>query len=67
MLARSDGTVVDGHFRLKAAKKLGIAEVPVILCDEWTEAQVKAFRLMVNRRWAGRNGTTSYWRWNSPT
>ena len=22
---------------------------PVILCDEWTEAQVKAFRLMVNR------------------
>jgi hypothetical protein len=21
----------------------------VILCDEWTEAQVKAFRLMVNR------------------
>jgi DNA modification methylase len=40
---------VDGHLRLKAAKKLGIAEVPVILCDEWTEAQVKAFRLMVNR------------------
>jgi len=23
--------------------------IPVILCDEWTEAQVKAFRLMVNR------------------
>src|SRR6185369_17564314 len=41
--------VVDGHLRLKAAKKLGITEVPVILCDEWTEAQVKAFRLMVNR------------------
>jgi ParB-like chromosome segregation protein Spo0J len=41
--------VVDGHLRLKAAKKLGISEVPVILCDEWTEAQVKAFRLMVNR------------------
>jgi DNA modification methylase len=28
---------------------LGIAEVPVILCDEWMPAQVKAFRLMVNR------------------
>jgi DNA modification methylase len=41
--------VVDGHLRLKAAKKLGIPEVPVILCDEWTPAQVKAFRLMVNR------------------
>jgi ParB-like chromosome segregation protein Spo0J len=34
---------------LKAARKLGITDVPVILCDEWTPAQVKAFRLMVNR------------------
>ena len=49
VLARSTGEVVDGHLRLKAAKKLGISEVPVILCDEWSEAQVKAFRLMVNR------------------
>jgi DNA modification methylase len=54
ILARSSGEVVDGHLRLKAAKKLGITEVPVILCDEWTDAQVKAFRLMVNRsvNWA---------------
>src|SRR5947199_3235713 len=49
VLARSTGEVVDGHLRLKAAKKLSIVEIPVILCDEWTDAQVKAFRLMVNR------------------
>src|SRR5690348_17725208 len=49
VLARSNGEVVDGHLRLKAARKLGITEVPLILCDEWTEVQVKAFRLMVNR------------------
>jgi DNA modification methylase len=49
VLARSDGEVVDGHLRLKAARKLGITDVPVILCDEWTPAQVKAFRLLVNR------------------
>ena len=49
VLARSDGEVVDGHLRLKAARKLGMTEVPVILCDEWTPAQVKAFRLQVNR------------------
>ena len=49
VLARSDGEVVDGHLRLKAARKLGTSEVPVILCDEWTPQQVKAFRLMVNR------------------
>jgi DNA modification methylase len=55
VLARSDGEVVDGHLRLKAARKLGswpggnTTGIPVILCDEWTSAQVKAFRLMVNR------------------
>src|SRR5579872_6755062 len=49
VLARSSGEVVDGHLRLKAARKLGISEIPVILCDEWSETQVKAFRLMVNR------------------
>src|ERR1051326_5179555 len=55
VLARSDGEVVDGHLRLKAARKLGswpggdTSAIPVILCDEWTEAQVKAFRLFVNR------------------
>jgi hypothetical protein len=49
MLVRSTGEIVDGHLRLKAAKKLGIHEIPVILCDEWTDEQVKAFRLMVNR------------------
>src|SRR6202049_3082264 len=55
VLARSDGEVVDGHLRLKAARKLGswpggdTTGIPVILCDEWTDAQVKAFRLMVNR------------------
>ena len=49
VLARSDGEVVDGHLRLKAARKLRITDIPVILCDEWTPAQVKAFRLLVNR------------------
>src|SRR5713101_891004 len=49
VLARSGGEVIDGHLRLKAARKLGITDIPVILCDEWTPAQVKAFRLMVNR------------------
>src|SRR5438270_4143969 len=57
VLARSDGEVVDGHLRLKAARKLGITEVPVIRCDEWAPTQVKAFRLMVNRSvtWADWN------------
>ena len=34
VLARSNGEVVDGHLRLKAARKLGISDIPVILCDD---------------------------------
>jgi ParB-like chromosome segregation protein Spo0J len=49
IVAKSDGLVVDGHLRLKAAKKLGLAEVPVILADDMTDAQIKAFRLSVNK------------------
>src|SRR5262249_37792887 len=49
ILVRTGGEVVDGHLRLKAAKKMSMTEVAVLRCDEWTDAQVKAFRLMVNR------------------
>jgi len=54
ILAKSTGEVIDGHLRLKAAEKLGMTEVPVIPCDDWTDAQCKAFRLLVNRsvNWA---------------
>lgn len=54
VVIRSDGEVVDGHLRLKAARQLGMEKVPVVLADEWTPAQVKAFRLAVNRsaEWA---------------
>src|SRR5437016_13646242 len=52
VLARSDGTVVDGHLRLKSARKLrswpggATNGIPVILCDEWTDGQVTAYILM---------------------
>ena len=54
ILAKSDGTVIDGHLRLKAAIQLGLASVPVLVADGWTEEQVKAFRLSVNKsaEWA---------------
>ena len=37
--------VIDGHLRLKAARKLNMTHDPVLLCDEWRPAQVKAFPL----------------------
>lgn len=49
LLARSDGSLVDGHLRLKAAQKLNLDTVPVLLCDDMTDAQIKAFRISVNR------------------
>lgn len=54
IVAKSDGSVVDGHLRLKAAQRMGMKSVPVVLADELTDAQVKAFRLLANRsaNWA---------------
>lgn len=49
IVAKSDGTVVDGHLRLKAARQMGLEEVPVVLADDLTDAQIKAFRLLANR------------------
>jgi ParB-like chromosome segregation protein Spo0J len=49
VLTTSDGIIIDGHLRLKAAERLKLESVPVILCDDWTDEQVKAFRLLVNR------------------
>ena len=54
IVAKSDGTVVDGHLRLKAAREMGLEQVPVVLADELTDTQVKAFRLLANQsaNWA---------------
>lgn len=41
--------IINGHTRLKAAKKLGIKEVPVITADDLTPEQVKAYRIADNK------------------
>lgn len=41
--------IITGHTRLLASKKLGIEEVPVIIADDLSEAQVKAFRIADNK------------------
>ena len=45
----SKNEIINGHTRLKAAKKLGIEEVPVIVADDLTEDQIKAFRIADNK------------------
>jgi DNA modification methylase len=49
IIAKSTGDVVDGHLRLKAARHLGLESVPVLLADDLTPTQIKAFRLLANR------------------
>ena len=41
--------IVAGHTRHKAAKKLGMTEVPVIRADYLTPEQVRAFRIADNQ------------------
>lgn len=45
----SNNEIINGHTRLKAAKKLGLETVPVIVADDLTPEQVKAFRLADNK------------------
>jgi ParB-like chromosome segregation protein Spo0J len=49
VLAKSDGSLIDGHLRVKAARHLGMEEVPVVLCDDLSEADIKALRISINR------------------
>ena len=44
-----NNVIVAGHTRYKAAKKLGFKSVPCIITDEWTDEQIKAFRLADNK------------------
>ena len=44
-----ENVIINGHTRLKAAHKLGLEQVPVIVADDLTPEQVKAFRLADNK------------------
>lgn len=44
-----DGVIVAGHTRYKAAKKLGITDIPCISANDLSDEQIKAFRLADNK------------------
>jgi hypothetical protein len=41
--------IVSGHTRLKAAKKLGLEEVPCVVADDLSDQQIRAFRIADNK------------------
>lgn len=56
VLVSEDGTLIAGHGRVMAARKLGLQEVPVMIARGWTEAQRRAYvvadnQLALNAGW----------------
>jgi ParB/RepB/Spo0J family partition protein len=49
IIVDKENVIVAGHTRLKAALRLGLDTVPVIIADDLTPEQVKAFRLADNK------------------
>lgn len=49
LVITGENVIVCGHTRLRAAKRLGIREVPCIVADDLTPEQIKAFRLADNK------------------
>jgi DNA modification methylase len=48
VLVDKDGTLIAGHTRIRAARREGLTEVPVIRADDLTPEQVRAFRVADN-------------------
>lgn len=44
-----DGVIIAGHTRYKAAQKLKCKEVPVVVAENLTDEQVRAYRLADNK------------------
>lgn len=44
-----NNVIVTGHTRYKAAEKLGINEIPCIIANDLTDAQIKAYRIADNK------------------
>jgi DNA modification methylase len=49
VLVGEDGGIIAGHARVLAGRKLGLAEVPVMLAAGWSEAQKRAYVLADNQ------------------
>ena len=58
ILIDGKGTIIAGHTRYEAAKRLGMDKVPCIRVDDLTDAQIKAYRIP---NVAGSTAYTSNW------
>jgi DNA modification methylase len=49
VIVDADNVLVAGHTRVRAAKQLGMTEVPAVRADDLTPEQVRAFRIADNK------------------
>jgi ParB-like chromosome segregation protein Spo0J len=49
ILVDEAGTIIAGHGRVLAARKLGISEAPVMVAEGWSEAQKRAYIIADNQ------------------
>jgi len=49
VLVGTDKTIIAGHGRVLAAKKLGLTEVPVMMAEGWTEEEKRAYCIADNQ------------------
>lgn len=49
VLIDEEGSIIAGHGRVMAARKLGIEDVPVMVASGWSEAQRRAYVLADNK------------------
>ena len=51
------GVIVAGHTRYKAARQIGLKDIPCVIADDLTDEQIKAYRLADNK-------TAEYSQWD---
>jgi len=49
VLIEPDGGIIAGHGRVMAAQRLGLADVPCVIAEGWTEAQKRAYVIADNK------------------
>jgi DNA modification methylase len=49
VLVDEAGVIIAGHGRVRAARKLGLADVPVMVAKGWTRAQIQAYAIADNK------------------
>lgn len=60
IIVDGDNVIICGHTRLKAAQSLGLDTVPVVVADDLSDEQARAYRLADNK-----TGEFAYWDWDA--